>query len=78
MRTVAGALLIVAAAICFAGAGIAESVWQSRPADLANRRDGTFLMLFTATSALAIFGGVPLGVFGSVLLIKGLRSDERN
>jgi hypothetical protein len=66
MRAIAGALLIVAGAICFVGGTIS--------AEIANAGPKMFGASEWVTVAL-IAGGV-LGLFGFVLLLVGLLSDD--
>jgi hypothetical protein len=67
MRAVAGALLIVAAAICFAAAVIAAEIGHSKPGGGSAPDLGL----------PAIIGGSFVGLFGLTLLLVGLGSDAK-
>jgi hypothetical protein len=68
MRTIAGALLIVAGAICFVGGTIATEIANAGPKMFGPSGWSTFA---------SIAGGV-LGLFGLVLLLIGLLLDDNS
>lgn len=62
MRTIAGALLIVAASVCFGAGIVGMAIWQNRAG--------------FDPSGLGFLAAFVLGLFGLMLLLTGLATDS--